>query len=429
MLAPIVASVIFIAAIVLILTERLDRTIVAITGAALMVGLGAWMGFYGEEAAVAAIDFETLGLLFGMMVLVALLKPTGFFEYLATLAASRSRGNPVLLLILLGSVTTVLSMFLDNVTTVVLIAPVTILVSEILGISPVPFLISEALLSNTGGVATLIGDPPNVLIASAADLSFNDFLVHALPVVVFAWPAALGLLLVLFRGELSRSPRHPEVVRGLIPGEALHDKRTALKLVFVLAAALVLFLLQETLRLTPSFIALSMAAVALVWIRPPVEKTLDEIEWSVLVFFVGLFVMVGGLEAAGALEVVTQVTARVTSGDPVLGAVAIVWVVAVLSALVDNVPITVAMLPVIQELGAQGVEVGALWWAVAFGAGFGGNGTIIGSTANVVVAGLSRRTRHPITSPLWNRRGLPVMILTTAIASLAVALAFPLFAR
>jgi Na+/H+ antiporter NhaD/arsenite permease-like protein len=429
MAALITASAIFIAAIVLILTERLDRTIVAISGAAAMVGVGAWLGYYGEEAAVAAIDFETLGLLFGMMVLVAMLKPTGFFEYLATLAASRSRGNPVRLLILLGSVTTVLSMFLDNVTTVVLIAPVTILVSEILGLSPVPFLISEALLSNTGGVATLVGDPPNVLIGSAAGLSFNDFLIHTFPVVVFAWPMALGLLLLLFRRDLAHAPRNPEVVLRLIPREALHDWPTARKLLIVLGAALGLFLLQEALKLTPSFIALSTAAVALVWIRPPIEKTLDEIEWSVLVFFVGLFVMVGGLEAAGALEAITQLTARVTAGSPVLAAVGTVWVVAALSALVDNVPITVAMIPVIQELGTQGVVVGPLWWALAFGAGFGGNGTIIGSTANVVVAGISRRTRQPITSNLWNRRGLPVMILTTIIASLAMVVAYPFFLR
>jgi Na+/H+ antiporter NhaD/arsenite permease-like protein len=364
-----------------------------------------------------------------MMLLVALLKPTGFFEYLATMAARRSRGHPVRLLILLGSVTTVLSMFLDNVTTVVLIAPVTILVSEILGISPIPLLISEALLSNTGGVATLVGDPPNVLIGSAAGLSFNDFLTHALPVVVVAWVASLGLLIFLFRRELARPPVDAGVLERLNPAEALHDRRTAAKVVVVLGGALGLFLMQERLRVSSAMIAMSMAGAALVWIRPVISRTLDEIEWSVLVFFGGLFVMVGGLEASGALDMMTKATIRITSGNPVLASVAMIWFVAVVSALVDNVPVTVAMIPVIQQMELSGVNISPLWWALAFGAGFGGNGTVIGSTANVVVAELSRRTREPIVSRLWHRRGLPVMILTSVIATVALVAAYPLFAR
>ena len=204
MTAMIVSSVIFVIALTLIFTEKMNRSITGIAGAALMVGIGTALEFYSQDEAVTAIDFNTLGLLFGMMILVALLEPTGFFEYLAVWAARLSKGKPVRLIVLLGTVTTILSMFLDNVTTVVLIAPVTVLISEILGVKPVPYLIAEAILSNTGGVATLVGDPPNVLIASAAGFSFNDFLTHSLPIVLFAWLAALFLLRYLFREDLRK---------------------------------------------------------------------------------------------------------------------------------------------------------------------------------------------------------------------------------
>lgn len=429
-LPAIIASFIFLIALILILTERMDRTIVALAGAALMIAVGMLFGFYSEHAAIEAVDFETLGLLFGMMTLVALLSPTGVFEYMATRAAQMSMGNPVRLLVLLGVVTTVLSMFLDNVTTVVLIAPVTVLVTEILGISPVPFLLSEAVLSNTGGVATLIGDPPNVLIGSAANLTFNDFLVHSLPVVVVAWLAALVTLLWLFRDRLSRAPADPEVLDRLDPEGALNDLETAKKVGVVLLATMVLFFLQGILGLTSSFIALSMGAAALVWLRPSVEEAMDRIEWPVLLFFAGLFVMVGGLEESGALRLVEQAILAISSAHgPVVTAIAIIWIAALASALVDNIPITVALIPVIQFLESRGVNSFPLWWALAFGAGFGGNGTIIGSTANIIVVQVSQRTNEPIRSGVWHRRGFPVMIVTCLIGSLAFALAFPLFTR
>jgi Na+/H+ antiporter NhaD/arsenite permease-like protein len=364
-----------------------------------------------------------------MMILVALLEPTGFFQYLAVWAGRLSRGHPVRLLVLLGTVTTVLSMFLDNVTTVVLIAPVTILISEVLGVSAVPLLIAEALLSDTGGVATLIGDPPNVLIASAAGFSFIDFLTHTLPIVVVAWLVALVLLRHLFRTELDRQPLSAEAVLKLDPAAALHDPKTARQVLMVLGAAILLFFVQEQLHLTPSFIALSAATAALVWVRPPIHETLQRIEWSVLVFFTALFVMVGGLSAAGILGGIAMLLARIQGVPPVLLGVMLLWMVAGLSAIVDNVPITIALIPVIEGLGAGGMAIHPLWWALALGAGFGGNGTLIGSTANIVVASFSERTRTPITSTLWNRRGLPVMLATCAAASVLFVLAYPWLSR
>jgi Na+/H+ antiporter NhaD/arsenite permease-like protein len=425
--AAILTSLIFLLSLWLIFSEKLNRTITAIAGAALMVGLGKVFGFYSESQAVAAVDFNTLGLLLGMMILVALLEPTGFFQYLAVWAGRFSRGKPVRLLVLLGTVTTILSMFLDNVTTVVLIAPVTILICEILGMNPVPFLMAEALLSDTGGVATLVGDPPNVVIASAAGFSFTDFLTHSLPVVLVAWLVALFLLRYLFRRELAVKPRNAKAVMKLNPVESLEDKKTAQRVLIVLGMAVLLFFVHHAIHLSPSFVSLSAAAVALVWVRPDVKKTLEHIEWSVLIFFAALFILVGGLEAAGVLDALVHVIERTAVIPPVLFGVLVIWVVAGLSAIVDNVPITIALIPVIQGLGAAGVDIGPLWWALAFGAGFGGNGTIIGSTANIVVATLSEKTRTPITSKLWNKRGLPVMLATCSVASILYAIAYPLF--
>jgi Na+/H+ antiporter NhaD/arsenite permease-like protein len=428
-LAVILSSLIFLISLVLIFSEKLNRMIVGVAGAALMVGLGKLIGFYSESQALASVDFNTLGLLLGMMILVALLEPTGFFQSLAVWAGKLSRGHPVRLLVLLGTVTTVVSLFLNNVTTIILIAPVTILICEILGINPTPFLLAEALLSDTGGVATLIGDPPNIIIASAAGLTFNDFLIYSLPIVVVVLLTALFLLRFLFRRELAVRPRKIKTLMRLDPAEALTDRKTAQRVLIVLGVAILLFFFSHLLQLSPSFVALSAAGVALVWVRPDVKTTLEHIEWSVLIFFAALFVMVGGLQAAGVLEALVRLLERASSIPPVLFGVIVIWVVAGLSAIVDNIPITIAMVPVIQGLGAAGMDIGPLWWALAFGAGFGGNGTIIGSTANIVVASLSEKTRTPITAKLWNKRGLPVMLATCTVASILYVLVFPLFPR
>jgi len=429
MIIQIITTLIFLISLWLIFSERLNRTITGLLGAALMVGLGKLLNFYDEAKAVAAVDFNTLGLLLGMMILVAMLEPTGFFQFLAVWAGRFSCGRPIRLLILLGTVTTIVSMFLDNVTTVVLIAPVTILICEILGINPTAFLMAEALLSDTGGVATLVGDPPNVLIASAAGFSFNDFLTHALPIVLVAWISALLLLSILFRNDLAVHPPHADAVLNLNPRESLDDPQTSRRILVVLGGAILLFFLEERLDLRPAFIALSAAAVALAWVRPNVNEVLRRVEWSVLVFFAALFVLVGGLEASGVFGGFVTLLEKMYAMPPRLFGLVLLWFSAGLSAFVDNVPITIALIPVLQGMEAHGVNIQPLWWAVAFGAGFGGNGTIIGSTANIVVAGISEHTRTPITSQLWNKRGLPVMVTTCAVASILYLLLYPLFTR
>jgi Na+/H+ antiporter NhaD/arsenite permease-like protein len=425
----VVASALFLLCLLLIFSEKIHRTAIAIAGALLMVALGKILGFYSEAEALAAVDVNTLGLLLGMMILVAILEPTGFFQFLAVWVGRFSGGRPVRLLVLLGLVTTVLSMFLDNVTTVVLIAPVTILISEILGVQAVPYLMAEALLANTGGVATLVGDPPNILIASAAGFSFNDFLVHSFPLIVVVWLTALLLLRFFFRKELALPPANAASVRKLNPRQALDDPRTAVRVLAILGAAIVFFFLQDLLSVSPAFIALSAAAVAMIWLQPPMKKMLERIEWNVLLFFGALFVMVGGLDSAGVLDALAQAIASGQHVPPVVFGIALIWVIALLSALVDNIPITIALIPVIQDLGRRGVDIGPLWWALAFGAGLGGNGTIVGSTANIIVASISERTRTPITSVLWNRRGLPIMLATCAVISVLFVFAYPSLSR
>lgn len=421
-----ISLLIFGLTLLLILLERADRTIIAVAGAAAMVTAGVAMSFYGEQQAIAAIDFDTLGLLLGMMIMVTLLRPTGLFEVVAAWAARRSGGRPAILLILLGVLTALASMVLPNVTTVVLIAPLTVMISEVMGVSAIPLLVAEAIMSNVGGVGTLIGDPPNVLIASAADLTFTDFLTHTMPVVLLAIPFVLAVLLVLFRRSLRGRPA-AGVLEGLRPGEAWRDRRTAVKVLITLIGALALFLFQDPLNLEAAYIALTMAALALLWVQPPMSRFLDGIEWQVLLFFASLFVLVGGLEASGALEKVANSMAALFSGNPLFTALAILWFVALASGVVDNIPITVAMIPIIQQMGILGMNITPLWWALAFGAGFGGNTTIVGSATNILVAEVSEQTPTPVTSGRWLRVGLPVMLLTCTLATLALVLGYEHF--
>jgi Na+/H+ antiporter NhaD/arsenite permease-like protein len=418
MIASILSIAVFLATLILIFTERVNRVIASLIGAVVMVAIGLIFGFYNESLALESIDFNTIGLLLGMMIIVAVLEPTGFFQYLAILVSKRSNGKPLKLLILLGTITTVISMFLDNVTTVVLIAPVTILICEILGLNPLPYLMSEAILSNTGGMATLIGDPPNILIGSAAGLSFIDFLTHSLPIVVFLWFVALLILRILFRKELLETPSNLDALKELNPKVALKDSRSARKVIIVVGLTVVFFLLEEMLHIRPALVALGASALALIWVQPQIQDTLKHVHWDVLLFFSALFVLIGGLEATGVMRSLAELIAHAKNMPPVVFGLILLWGVAILSALVDNVPITIALIPVIQGLGAAGMDINPLWWALVFGAGLGGNGTIIGSTANIVVTSVSEKTETPITPKIWNKHGLPVMLGTCLVASL-----------
>ncbi len=280
LLPTVVSALVFLVCLVLIFSERIHRTIIAMIGAVAMVTSGLLFGFYTEQQAVNAIDFNTLGLLFGMMLLVAMLEPTGFFEFLAVWVGKLSKGKASSLLFLLALVTSLVSMFLDNVTTVVLIAPVTILICEILGFSPQPFLIAEAILSNIGGISTLVGDPPNVLIASAANFSFTDFIVHSFPLIVVVWIVCYGLLRWLFRADLRDPSPNAEAIQSLNPQDAYTDQTGARKVIVVIGVAIILFFLEEWLKIRPAYVALGAASVALVWLQPNISELLKRIQWG-----------------------------------------------------------------------------------------------------------------------------------------------------
>ena len=396
-------------------------------GAAAMVAAGLLMNFYDEEHAIEAIEFETLALLLGMMILVALLRTTGFFEFVAILVAQRSGGSVVRLLLMLGLTTSFLSMVLDNVTTVVLMAPMTVLIAEFLGVSPVPLLISQAIFSNTGGMATLVGDPPNILIGAAAGLSFNDFVSHLGPIVLVLWGVTFFVLRYLFRDQLrvvDPEAQHQRAIHSLNAREALTDSKGAQRVLLVLGGVVVLFMLERTLHITPAFAALTGAVIALSWTQMGVHEVLKEVEWDVLLFFMGLFVMVGGLEAAGVLEQVAKSLLTLQDSSPVLLGLIIMWAMVVLSALIDNVPVTIAIIPIVLNLGIEGVDIRPIWWAIALGAGLGGNATPIGSTANVFVISVSERTDRPITGREWLSIGVPAVLVASLVASALYVLMF-----
>ncbi len=422
----IVAATIAVVTIGIIFSDRLHRLIAGAAGAALMVVSGHFLGFYEESDAIASIDHETLGLLLGMMVIVQLLGQTGFFDAVAIWVARRAGRSSWRLLLLLGVVTSLLSTVLDNVTTVVLMAPMTLRIAELRGINPVPLLIGEAILSNIGGAATLVGDPPNVIIGSRAGLSFNAFLVNMAPIVLVVWLTSLLVLRWRFRRFLALPPGSMAALADLDPREAIRDARGMRRVLAVLIVVVLLFFAESQLHLSPAAAALAGGAAALIWMRPKVEETLREVEWSVLLFFVALFVLIGGLEASGVMELLADgLLSLGTDSTLVLGLI-VLWGVALLSAVVDNIPITIAIIPIIQELEQTGLPgANALWWALALGAGLGGNGTIIGATANIVVVAVSERTREPITAPQWLRVGAPVMLASLVVATVLYVLAFP----
>jgi len=413
----VVSSLLFVLTYVGILSERIHRAIVGLVGAVLMIIAGTWLGFYTDIEAVEAIDFNTITLLLGMMLIVGILKKTGLFTYLAIRVAKRTLGSPWKLMLLLGLFTSLVSMVLDNVTTIIIVAPVTLSIAEVIGINAVPLLLGEALMSNIGGVATLIGDPPNILIGSAAGFSFNSFIVHLAPIVLIVWVIAQLLLLLIFRNQLRQPPKNLSQLAHLDPIRALTDPKTAKQILIVLSGTIALYFVHDMLHLNPGLVALLGASVGLVWIRPSLDEILQEVHWDILIFFISLFIIVGGLEAAGALKLIATQIGALTEHGMIIAVLAVLWISAIMSAVVDNIPFTIAMLPIIAGLQSQGVNAAPLWWALALGVGFGGNGTPIGSTASVVTVSISERTENPITFRIWARSGAITSLASCIIAS------------
>ncbi len=406
---------VFLGAYVLIATEKLNRVAVALGGAGLMLALGLLSSADAFHSERFGIDWDVIFLLLGMMVIVGVIKQTGLFDYLAIWSAKRARGRPFRILVTLTTITAVASALLDNVTTVLLVAPVTFLICERLAIPAAPFLIAQALASNIGGTATLIGDPPNIIIASQADLSYTDFLVHLAPLVVVLMVLFVGMSRWLFRAALVYRPDHARELMTLEEREALTDRPLLVRSLAVLALVTVAFALHGVLHYEPSVVALLGAGLLLLVARRDPAPFLREVEWPTLAFFAGLFIMVGALIKTGVVAQLAEAVAAATGGSLWVGSMLLLWASGVLSAIVDNIPYVATMAPVtatlVQDLGGDG-EARVLWWSLALGADLGGNATAIGPSANVVILGLAQRAGQPIRFLEFTKYGLVVAVAT-----------------
>ncbi|GAA5057195.1 Na+/H+ antiporter NhaD/arsenite permease-like protein [Thermocatellispora tengchongensis] len=415
-----VSVAVFLAAYTLIATEKVHRVAAALGAAGIMLlihATDAEAAFFSEHA---GIDWNVIFLLLGMMIIVGVLKETGVFEYLAIWAAKRAGGRPFRLMVLLVLITAVASALLDNVTTVLLIAPVTFLVCERLALPAAPFLIAEALASNIGGAATLVGDPPNIIIASRGGLSFNDFLVHMAPMVVVLMAVFIGLCYLMFGRHFRYDPERAAEIMALDEREAIADRRLLWQSLSVLALVMAAFVLHPVLHYEPSVVALLGAGILVAATKVTTEQALAEVEWPTLVFFAGLFVMVGALVETGVIGQLSQAAVEVTAGRLELTAMGLLGASAVLSAIVDNIPYVATMSPIVAELVNAGGGNGpaqVLWWALAFGADLGGNATAVGAAANVVVLGIAARNRTPISFWQFTKYGLIVTVVTVALVA------------
>ncbi len=416
----VIAIVVFVFAYVLIATEWTHKLLAALGGAGVLLALGVMDSEHAFYSAETGVDWNVIFLLFGMMVIVGVLRRTGVFEYIAIWAAKRAKGSPLRVMILLTLMTAIASAFLDNVTTVLLIAPVTLLVCDRLGISPIPFLIAEVMASNIGGAATLIGDPPNIIIASRSGLSFNDFLVHMAPLVVIVMIVFTLVLPWLFKGSFAVDPERVDGVMRLNEREAIEDRSLLIKCGAVLLLVFVGFVGHSALHIEPSIVALLGAGILVLISKVPTRYYMASVEWQTLLFFAGLFIMVGALVKTGVIGDLAEQIGKVTEGRALLAAMLILVVSAILSGIIDNIPYVATMSPVVLEL-TKGIpdpaQAEALWWALAIGADFGGNATAVGASANVVVIGLALRAGHPISFWEFTRKGVVMTAITIAVAA------------
>jgi len=431
-LSPLVVSLtVFVLTYAVIVTEKINRSIVALLGAGVMI----FTGVLHQSEAFAGVDFNTIALLTGMMVLVAITQKSGVFQYVAIIATKVVKADPWGLLVMLSVVTAVFSALLDNVTTVLLIAPVTLLITDALRINPYPYLFSIIFASNIGGTATLIGDPPNIMIGSATGLNFNDFLFNLAPVALVVFLLTLLPIYLIWGRKLQASPEDRAQVMAFDEHEAITDPLLLKQSLGVIALVIAGFVMAHSIHQEPGTIAMFGAALLLL-LRAfgkdaetqshETHHTFAEVEWVTIFFFVGLFVVVAGVEKAGALSILAERIVEWTGGDFAVTAFAILWVSAIASAVVDNIPFVATMIPVIQSMGATfGAEnLGTLWWSLALGACLGGNGSLVGASANLVVAGFAERAGQPIRFLPFMLMAFPLMLASMAVSSVYIYLRY-----
>lgn len=402
-----------------IIAEKIHRTIVAMIGGVLMVVLG----IVDQETAIHHIDFNTLGLLIGMMIMVSVTAETGLFKFIAVWAAKKAKGNPVRIMVALALLTAIGSAFLDNVTTVLLMVPVTFSITRQLRVAPIPFLITQIIASNVGGTATLIGDPPNIMIGSAVkELTFMAFIENLAPIAFIIMFVYIPIFIVLFRKQLQTSPEQMNRIMEMDQKQLITDRKLLVKCLSALGLTIFGFFLHQMLHLESATVALAGAFLLLLLTGEHLmEEAFAKVEWATIFFFIGLFVLVSGLIETGVISLLAQKAIELTGGDPIATSMLILWLSAIASAFLDNIPFVATMIPLIQEMGNMGVaDLEPLWWSLALGACLGGNGSLIGASANLIVAGLAGKEGHPVRFVAYLKYGFPLMLLSIVISSVYV---------
>lgn len=410
--------VVFLITYAVIISEKIHRMVVAMAGGLLMILLG----FLTQETAIKDdIDFNTLGLLTGMMILVTITRRTGVFEAIAVWSAVLTKGEPLRLLALLSVITAIASALLDNVTTVLLIVPVTLTLTDKLQVNPVPYLISEIIASNIGGTATLIGDPPNIMIGSAVGLSFNDFIFHLAPIAFLVLLVTIGLLLFIYRKDLEVDEESRQALLKLNYKEEIKDWQLLRKSLWVLGLTILGFALHGVLHLESAVIALSGAILLMILSSEEPEDILLHVEWPTIFFFTGLFVLVGGLKATGVIGHLASWSLEITHGNVMGTSLLVLWVSAIASAFIDNIPFVATMIPMLQEMGQlSGLNLEPVWWSLALGACLGGNGTLIGASANVIVAGIAEKNGIGLSFRQFMKIAFPLMLVSILLSHIYI---------
>ncbi|WP_334098373.1 ArsB/NhaD family transporter [Gordonibacter pamelaeae] len=419
--SQIVSIAVFVVVMFAIMTEKLHRSLAAIVGAMLVLALHV-LPF---DAAMEHIDFNTLGVLLGMMLFVSVVKLSGMFEFLAIKAARLAKGEPWKVMLLFVLLTAVLSAFLDNVTTVLLIGPMTLTVCKLLDVNPIPFFMTEILASNIGGTATLIGDPPNIMIGSAAGFTFFDFILYDAPAVVVILAAVLVVFYFLYGRKMQVNEEHRARIMELDEHAMIKNKRLLKQSYIMIGLVVVGFMAHGALGLESSVIALGAAGIIMLISGESIEEALANVEWTTLAFFAGLFVIVGAMAETGVIEMLAHALIDATGGNVFVTMLVLLIGSAVISSFLDNIPFVATMIPILLAMESSGMDVTPLWWAVSLGACLGGNGTLIGASANVVLSDISKKNGHEITFVQFLKTGFPIMLLTVAIAGLYLVVRFP----
>ncbi|XVG96278.1 ArsB/NhaD family transporter [Eubacteriales bacterium KG127] len=409
----IVSVVVFAVVMIGIMTEKIHRTAAALAGAMALF----FLHILNVESAVGYIDFNTIGVLVGMMIFVSGVKRSGLFEYVAIKAAKLAKGDPWKIMISFMILTAILSAFLDNVTTVLLVGPMTIAICQVLELDPVPFLLTQIMSSNIGGTGTLIGDPPNIMIGSAAHLSFMDFIMNTGVVSIIIMVVIIIMFKFLYGNKLKAEESAIAQVMEMDERKAIEDMSLLKKSLVIIALVIGAFIFHGAIGIESSVVALTAATAIMIVGKVNVEHIIVEAEWGTILFFVGLFMVVGGMVETGVINSLAQVLIDFTHGNVVLTMIVLLWSSAILSSFLDNIPFVATLIPLILAMGADGVDTTPLWWAISLGACLGGNGTLVGASANVVLAGISSKQGYPITFASFLRIGLPIMIVSIVIAS------------